>query len=137
MRQASFPLLLPLFVCKNSCSVIDVGFYLLDLCISLSEFISICHWREHSECYGDKGKTNFAYFHNYKRKTINPYYSLFKYLCRIVEIFLDLLLGDDERNNGTVKERNDPGNNCGTHFGTSPLVVSKVANGVQPVKITN
>ena len=78
-------------------------------------------------------KQTFEYFHNYKRKTINPYYSLFKYSCRIVEIFLDLLLGDDERNNGTVKERNDPGNNCGTHFGTSPLVVSKVANGVQPV----
>ena len=90
MRQASFPLLLPLFVCKNSCSVIDVGFYLLDLCISLSESISICHWREHSQCYGDQGKTNFVYFHNYKRKIVNPYYSLFKYLSRIAEIFLDL-----------------------------------------------
>ena len=46
-------------------------------------------------------------------------------------------LGDDERNNGSVKERNDPGNNRGTHFGTSPLIVTKVANGVQPVKIAN
>ena len=67
--------------------VIDVGFCLLDLCISLSEFIPICHRREHSQCYGDQGKTNFVYFHNYKRKTVSPYYSLLKYLCRIEEIF--------------------------------------------------
>ena len=61
---------------------------------------------------------------------------LYSNIC-VEWIFLDLLLGHDERNNGTVKERNDPGNNCGTHFGTSPLIVSKVANGVHPGKITN
>ena len=33
-----------------------------------------------SQCYGDQSKTNFVYFHNYKRKTINLYYSLFTYL---------------------------------------------------------
>ena len=31
---------------------------------------------------------------------------------------------------GIVARDNDPRNNCGTHFGSSLLLVSKVANGL-------